>query len=195
VNWLRGPLIGTAGLVVVIGILVALDAFAPSRPARASPENWLLGASILLMFSAAALALGNSPAAALAARLIVQVSSAGGCYLGLAMMTFVGPSSFTDLRSLCSLAGLFLLVTYCLATFAAATLPLARLRHVWRCRYYLHFGIFPAACFALSVFISDDSFRYAECAVNLMLGIPFILLNFRMYHLRERFDAGAKTSP
>jgi hypothetical protein len=161
-----------------------------STSAFSAPEDLMIGSACVLIFIAAGLSLLRQRAAAVIVRVLVALLSVAGvaltAHILLDFQTYLGssslhPHSFT--------VGCFLLIGYFVATLLPA-LPGIPVWRILRYRYILHFGVFPSALCIIFFFAfpPDYYWNFANFGIYLVAGLPFILLSFHMYELRQTFD-------
>jgi hypothetical protein len=153
-------------------------------------HDLLFSSACVLAFIATGVSLWHHRTAAVILRVFVAVLSILGAVFTVrgALDTFatLGASS---LHPIPFFTGLFLLCGYFITTFIT-TLPFVSAERAIELRFLLHFGIFPAAIFAIFVLgIPRDYYMtFSAFGIYLVGGIPFILLSFRMYELRRTFN-------
>jgi hypothetical protein len=156
-------------------------------------HDLLFGSGCILVFAATGISLWRHRIAALIVRILVAVLSVAGiAFILRAFLDFHAMSSSSTLRPVPFIVGLLLLFGYFVATFFTA-LPVVSVQRAFRLRFVLHFGIFPAAlCVLILVgYPRDFYFTFSAFGLYLLAGLPFVLLSFHMYALRQAFEPSA----
>ena len=191
----RNKVVSCGALLVVAAAYwthLGLTAYYTSTHARSTDDtgafsDFRLGSAFLLAFVATGVCLSHHRAGALVLRsLVVIVSLVGTVFTARNLsQAFTPPPYVHGIQFFSYATGLALLLAYFALTLVFA-LPFVSPARVFRLRYLLHFGLFPVALFMAFLIGMPEAYGggFLVVGLDLLAGLPLILLSFRAYELR-----------